>query len=167
MDLQDQKRHSPPTNYHDEEWHTPKGRAIREVIFGFNDGLITTLGFLAGVTGSIADGSIILLAAMAEMVAGAIAMSSGAYISSKSQKEFFEKEIARERREIDEDPEHEKSEIREIYGNRGFTEEEISILTPYLKNPNPASEIIIKFIKLLDEEESQSCMGICTKERKI
>ena len=44
------------------------------------------------------------------------------------EKEFFEKEIARERREIDEDPEHEKSEIREIYGNRGFTEEEISIL---------------------------------------
>jgi len=128
MDLQDQKRHSPPTNYHDEQWHTPKGRAIREVIFGFNDGLITMLGFLAGVTGSIADRNIILLAAMAEMVAGAISMSSGAYISSKSQKEFFEKEIARERREIDEDPEHEKSEIREIYGNRGFTEEEISIL---------------------------------------
>ena len=42
-------------NYHEEDWHTPRGRAIREVIFGFNDGLITTLGFVAGVTGSIVD----------------------------------------------------------------------------------------------------------------
>src|SRR5437588_5821340 len=101
-------------NFHDEEWHTPRGRAIREVIFGLNDGLITTLGFVAGVTGSLAQKNMILLAALAEVVAGAISMSSGAYISSKSQKEFFEKEIARERREIEEDPEHEKNEIRQI-----------------------------------------------------
>ncbi|HEY4491038.1 MAG TPA: VIT1/CCC1 transporter family protein [Acidobacteriota bacterium] len=115
-------------NYHQEDWHTPKGRAIREVIFGFNDGLITTLGFVAGVTGSIVHREIILLAALAEIVAGAISMSTGAYISSKSQREFFEKEIARERREIEEDPEHEKNEIREIYTARGFTETEINIL---------------------------------------
>lgn len=115
-------------NYHDEEWHTPKGRAIREVVFGINDGLITTLGFLAGVTSSIQDHRIILLAAMAEIVAGAISMASGAYISSKSQRDFFQHEIARERREIEEDPEHEKHEIRQIYAERGFSEDEIAML---------------------------------------
>ena len=117
-----------PKNFHDEAWHTPRGRAIREVIFGLNDGLITTLGFLAGVTGSIVDGHIIILAALAEMVAGAISMSSGAYISSKSQREFFQKEIEREKSEIEEDPDHEKAEIREIYAERGFSDEEIDIL---------------------------------------
>lgn len=115
-------------NYHGEEWHTPKGRAIREVIFGTNDGLITTLGFLGGVTGAISDKNIILLAAVAEVVAGAFSMASGAYISSKSQNEYFQKEIAREKREIEEDPEHEKNEIWEIYKERGFTDEEITIL---------------------------------------
>jgi VIT1/CCC1 family predicted Fe2+/Mn2+ transporter len=115
-------------NFHGEVWHTSKGRAIREVIFGLNDGLITTLEFLAGMTGSIPDRNIILLAGLAEMVAGATSMSSGAYISSESQREFFEKEIARERFEIEEDSEHEKNEIRQIYGERGFTDEEIDIL---------------------------------------
>lgn len=119
----------PPTkNYHGEEWHTPKGRAIREVVFGTNDGLITTLGFLAGVTGAISDKNTILLATIAELVAGAFSMASGAYISSKSQIEYFQKEIAREKREIEEDPEHEKHEIWEIYKERGFTDEEINIL---------------------------------------
>ena len=115
-------------NFHAEAWHTPRGRAIREVIFGLNDGLITTLGFLAGITGSIVNGHIIILAALAEMVAGAISMSSGAYISSKSQREFFQREIEREKSEIEEDPDHEKAEIREIYAERGFNEEEIDIL---------------------------------------
>jgi vacuolar iron transporter family protein len=115
-------------NYHGEEWHTPKGRAIREVVFGTNDGLITTLGFLAGVTGAISDKNTILLAAVAELVAGAFSMASGAYISSKSQIEYFQKEIAREKREIEEDPEHEKQEIWDIYKARGFTDDEISIL---------------------------------------
>ena len=126
--LIDHSRYSGVINYHDEEWHTPRGRAIREVIFGVNDGLITTLGFVAGVTGSIMDRRIIILAALAEMVAGAISMTSGAYISSKSQREFFQKEIARERWEIDVDPEHEKKEIREIYTKRGFTDDEIDIM---------------------------------------
>src|SRR5687768_14055181 len=115
-------------DYHGEEWHTPKGRAIREVVFGTNDGLITTLGFLAGVTGAISDKNMILLAAVAEIVAGAFSMASGAYIASKSQIEYFQKEIAREKREIEEDPEHEKQEIWEIYKERGFTDEEIRIL---------------------------------------
>jgi vacuolar iron transporter family protein len=115
-------------NFHHEEWHTPKGRAIREVVFGVNDGLITTLGFLAGVTGSMRDHRMILLAALAEIVAGALSMSSGAYISSKSQRDFFQHEIEREKREIEEDPEHERNEIRQIYNERGFTDEEISIL---------------------------------------
>jgi predicted membrane protein (TIGR00267 family) len=115
-------------NFHAEEWHTAKGRILREVIFGCNDGLVTTLGFLAGVTGSIVQKDVILLAGLAEIVAGAFSMSTGAYISSKSQREFYEMEIRRERREIEEDPQHEMDEIRQIYAERGFSDEEIDIL---------------------------------------
>ena len=90
----------PHKRYHDEDWHTPKGRQIREVVFGMNDGLVSTVGFVAGVTGSIKDSRIVFLTGMAAIVAGAVSMFLGAYLASKSQKEFFEMEIAREKREI-------------------------------------------------------------------
>src|SRR3989338_1098137 len=96
--------------FHDEDWHTPKGRIIREVVFGINDGLVTAIGFIAGVTVSMADVKMVLLSGLAEMVAGAISMFFGAYLSTKSQREFFDNEIKRETREIDEMPEKETKE---------------------------------------------------------
>ncbi len=79
--------------YHDEDWHIPKGRQIREVVFGMNDGLVSTVGFVAGVTGSIGESRMVFLTGMASIVAGAISMCMGAYLASKSRKEFFEKEL--------------------------------------------------------------------------
>src|SRR3990170_4223885 len=100
--------------FHDEDWHTPKGRIIREVVFGINDGLVTAIGFIAGVTVSMADVKMVLLSGLAEMVAGAISMFFGAYLSTKSQREFFDNEI--------------KREIREIYSNLGFKEDEVEMI---------------------------------------
>ena len=114
--------------FHDEDWHTPKGRVIREVIFGINDGLVTAIGFVAGVTVSMASVKAVLLAGLAEMVAGGISMFFGAYLSTKSQREFFDKEIKRETREIEEMPEKEADEIREIYAGLGFKEDEVEMI---------------------------------------
>src|SRR3990170_740219 len=114
--------------FHDEDWHTPKGRQIREVVFGMNDGLVSTVGFVAGVTGSINNSRIVFLTGMAAITAGAVSMFLGAYLASKSQREFFEKEIAREKREIVESPEKEREEIREIFTDHGFTEEEVEMI---------------------------------------
>src|SRR4030066_1200878 len=95
----DVARH-PHKKYYDEDWHTPEGRQIREVVFGMNDGLVSTVGFVAGVTGAISESRMVLLTGMASIMAGAISMAMGGYLASKSQKEFFEKELERERREI-------------------------------------------------------------------
>jgi predicted membrane protein (TIGR00267 family) len=114
--------------FHNEDWHTPKGRAIREVIFGINDGLVTAIGFVAGVTVSMADVKMVLLSGLAEMVAGGISMFFGAYLSTKSQREFFDKEIKRETKEIEEMPEREAEEIKEIYSNFGFKEDEVEMI---------------------------------------
>lgn len=118
----------PHKRYHDEDWHTPKGRQIREVVFGMNDGLVSTVGFVAGVTGSIKDSRIVFLTGMAAIVAGAVSMFLGAYLASKSQKEFFEQEIAREKREIIESPDKERQEIRDIFTDHGFTEDEVEMI---------------------------------------
>lgn len=118
----------PLKKFHGEEWHTPRGRAIREVVFGMNDGLITTIGFVAGVTGSIAQIKLVMLVGLAEALAGAISMAFGAYISTKAQREFFMREIEREKKEIEEIPETEKEEIRQIYSSYGFKPDEIEII---------------------------------------
>ncbi|TMA41374.1 MAG: hypothetical protein E6J83_12785, partial [Deltaproteobacteria bacterium] len=76
----------PLKRFHKEAWHTPQGRLIREVIFGLNDGLISTIGFLAGVTTTIGDLHTIALGGLAAAFAGALAMGIGAYVSSKSQR---------------------------------------------------------------------------------
>lgn len=127
----------PPPRFHDEAWHTPLGRFVRELIFGLNDGIISTVGFLAGVTATVADARTIVLGGFAAAVAGALAMAIGAYVSGKSQRAFFRAQIAREAWEIEHMPERESDEIREIYGRHGFTPDEIEMIVRRVtSNPN-------------------------------
>src|SRR4030067_2866978 len=73
--------------YHDEDWHTPEGRQIREVVFGMNDGLVSTVGFVAGVTGAINNSRIVFLTGMAAITAGAVSMFLGASLASNSPRD--------------------------------------------------------------------------------
>jgi len=118
----------PLKRFHDEAWHTPQGRLVREIIFGLNDGVISTIGFLAGVTATLGDVHTIALGGIAAAIAGAVAMGVGAFVSSKSQRAFFQAEIAREAWEIENMPDHERQEIREIYQKLGFTPDEVDIV---------------------------------------
>jgi len=118
----------PVKRFHDEAWHTPQGRLVREIIFGLNDGLISTVGFLAGVSATLGDLRTIVLGGFAAAAAGAVAMGVGAFVSSKSQRAFFQAEIAREAWEIEHMPDHERQEIREIYQKLGFSPEETEII---------------------------------------
>lgn len=113
-----------PRIYQEEAWHSPWGRRVREVVFGMNDGAVSTVGFLFGVASALADHQAILMAGMAEVLAGGVSMFFGGYLSTKSQQEFFENEIAREKREIEEMPAKEREEIRQIYRAKGFHHDE-------------------------------------------
>jgi len=109
-----------------------------------NDGLVTTIGFLAGVTGSISQGRYILLAGMAEVVAGAVSMGIGAYLATKSQQEFFDSEIEQEKWEIEKMPEKEAEEIRDIYGKMGFTPSEQDMIVNRVTSDK---ELLLRFMK--------------------
>ncbi len=102
------------------EFHTERGETIRSVVLGFNDGLVTTLAIVIGITSVITQNSLIVLIGIAEMLAGAISMALGNYISMKSQIDFYKSEIRREKKEIEEMPAAEKAEIEEIYEKKGF-----------------------------------------------
>jgi VIT1/CCC1 family predicted Fe2+/Mn2+ transporter len=110
-----------------EGWH--KKVNVREIVFGFNDGCISTLALLAGVTGGALAHGQILVAGFSGVIAGAISMAIGAYISSKSEIEHHQSEIEREKQEIEEVPEVEREEIRQVYMKKAdFSEEELNII---------------------------------------
>jgi VIT1/CCC1 family predicted Fe2+/Mn2+ transporter len=80
-----------------------KGR-IREVVFGVQDGLLSTLAFVAGLNGAGAANRLVLLAGLVEMFAGAMSMAAGAYLSGRAEIEVYQKEIEEERRRWAEEP---------------------------------------------------------------
>ena len=110
-----------------EAWH--KKLSIKEIVFGFQDNSIAILAMLAGVTGGSLQRGQVLMAGLAAVVAGAISVAIGSYISSKSELEYFESEINRESREIQGNSPVEHEEVRQIYMKKApFTENELPLI---------------------------------------
>ena len=106
-----------------EAWEIHGGSGVRDMIFGANDGLVSTLAFVAGVMGAITDSYVILLSGIAELFAGTISMAAGAYQSSKSELEIMERESQRETVK-GRTPEEEKEELVRFYQSEGYTSAE-------------------------------------------
>jgi len=113
--------------WHGEDWHTAKGRIIRDIVYAVDTGLVTTVSFLAGVSVSLISRNKVVLAGLIQVFSGTLAIFFGSYISTKAQKHFFENQIEREKKEIEEDPQKETQEIRTIFHGMGFSEEEQEI----------------------------------------
>lgn len=102
------------------ESHSKIGGLLKEAVFGFNDGLVSTFAIIAGLTGGLTEQRTILLAALATLFAGAFSMGLGTYLGSKSERDLYESEKKREQYEMEHMPETEKQEIRDIYTAKGF-----------------------------------------------
>ncbi|MGH2449377.1 MAG: VIT1/CCC1 transporter family protein [Chloroflexota bacterium] len=108
-----------------ETWHRVGGGWIGDAIYGVNDGLGAIFGIVSGVSGATAGSPrYVILAGLAGMFASALSMGSGAYLSTKSEREMHEAQLARERQEIREDPEEERHELELIYRLKGFSQDE-------------------------------------------
>lgn len=107
------------------EPHIKESNYIRDLVFGFGDGVNTSLGIVAGVGGAEVAANIVILAALVGMFTGAKAMAVQNYLAVKSQREILESEIMRERYEIENMPERERMEIEEIYKAKGFQGEDL------------------------------------------
>ena len=103
-----------------EAWEVRGSGGVRDMIFGANDGLVSTLAFVAGVAGAITDPSIVLLSGIAELFAGTISMAAGAYQSSKSELEVLERESRRKKIKKGRTPEEEREELIKFYQAEGF-----------------------------------------------
>ncbi|MFY3741307.1 MAG: VIT1/CCC1 family predicted Fe2+/Mn2+ transporter [Candidatus Nitrosomirales archaeon] len=107
------------------EPHIKQSSYIRDVVFGFGDGVNTSLGIVAGVGAAEISAGIVILAALVGMFTGAKAMAVQNYLAVKSQREILESEIERELYEIEHLPDRERQEIEEIYKAKGFEGEEL------------------------------------------
>lgn len=94
---------------------------LRAAVLGANDGLVSTASLVVGVAAASAAKGDILIAGMAGLVAGAMSMAAGEYISVSSQHDTEQADLARERKELKEAPEHELTELAGIYVQRGLT----------------------------------------------
>ncbi|HZC20511.1 MAG TPA: VIT1/CCC1 transporter family protein [Nitrososphaeraceae archaeon] len=108
------------------EPHIKESSYIRDLVFGFGDGVNTSLGIVSGVGGAAVAADIVILAALIGMFTGAKAMAVQNYLAVKSQREILEAEIKREQYEIENLPERERQEIQDIYWAKGFRGDELN-----------------------------------------
>ncbi len=94
---------------------------MRAAVLGANDGLISTSSLVVGVAAAQAAREPVLLAALAGLVAGALSMAAGEYVSVSSQADTENADLARERQELATEPENERAELAAIYVTRGLT----------------------------------------------
>jgi VIT1/CCC1 family predicted Fe2+/Mn2+ transporter len=108
-----------------EHWHRgDRSGALRAAVFGVNDGLVSNTSLVMGFAGSGAAHMVILFAGLAGLLAGAFSMAAGEYISMRSQREAYEREISLEAEELREDPAAEAEELALIYRAKGLDAEE-------------------------------------------
>ena len=96
------------------------GSNLRAAVFGVSDGLVSNTSLIMGVSGAIPDTRTVLITGAAGLLAGALSMAAGEYVSVSSQRELFETEIAKEREELKRQPQEEVDELARIYHRRGL-----------------------------------------------
>lgn len=108
-----------------ERWHGRGGSWVADAIYGVNDGLGAVFGIVSGVAGATNNQQhYVLISGLAGMLASSLSMGAGAYLAVKSEAEVYEAEIAREKAEIEENPEEEIEEMALFYQLQGFGQEE-------------------------------------------
>jgi vacuolar iron transporter family protein len=109
--------------WHIETHRTDRVGWLRAAVLGANDGIISIAGLLVGVAATGVSTSVVLGSGVAGIVAGAMSMAAGEYVSVQSQADTESADIAKETRELAEEPEHELQELTHIYIKRGLTPE--------------------------------------------
>ena len=146
-----------------EAWHKAAGGGsgtLRAAVFGVNDGLVSNFSLVMGVAGADPGNHFVLLAGVAGLLAGASSMAAGEYVSMTSQRELFERQIALERDELEENPEEEENELSLIYRAKGLSRPEADRLAAALmRDKGVALDTLVREELGLDPEELGSPWG--------
>lgn len=121
------------------------GGALRAATFGVNDGLVSNLALVMGVAGGTSDSQVVLLAGVSGLMAGAFSMGAGEWVSVRSQRELYEREIEVEAEELEAFPEEERDELALIYQAKGIPESEAEALADQImEQPETALDTLAR-----------------------
>jgi VIT1/CCC1 family predicted Fe2+/Mn2+ transporter/rubrerythrin len=125
-----------------EPWHrTESGGFLRNVVYGFNDGLTANFGLVAGVLGANVQPHVILISGVAGMFADALSMGASGYLAAKSEQEVYAHEIAMEQEEIRLMPDVEEEELALVYETKGIDAKRArGMAAEVMRNPQRALE---------------------------
>lgn len=136
------------------ERHFTASDAIRDIVIGMSDGLTVPFALAAGLSGSVSGTNIVVIAGLAEIAAGSIAMGLGGYLAARTDREHYENELERERREIIEVPEREKEEVAEVLRGWGLQEPNVeSAVKEISGDPNRWVDFMMKHELGLEKPE--------------
>jgi VIT1/CCC1 family predicted Fe2+/Mn2+ transporter len=107
--------------HHEEHFHSSE--LVTDIVIGMSDGLTVPFALAAGLSGAVHDTHIIVIAGIAEIAAGSIAMGLGGYLAGKTEQDHYDSELKREAWEVDNVPEREKEEVRVIFTDMGMSQE--------------------------------------------
>jgi VIT1/CCC1 family predicted Fe2+/Mn2+ transporter len=96
---------------------------LRDIVIGMSDGLTVPFALAAGLSGVVDNSNIIVVAGIAEIAAGSIAMGLGGYLAGKTEQDHYKSELKRELEEVEKVPEREKQEVREFFEQIGLSKE--------------------------------------------
>lgn len=134
-----------PTVAHIEK-HFTGTALVRDVVIGMSDGLTVPFALAAGISGAVSSSHIVVVAGLAEIVAGSIAMGLGGYLAAKSDAEHYESERQREEVEIVKQVDDEIKETTDIFQSYGLTEEEtVPVVASLQKRPASWVDFMMRF----------------------
>lgn len=132
-------------NQHDEK-HLKSSAFISDIVIGMSDGLTVPFALAAGLSAAVSSNSIIITAGIAEIIAGCIAMGLGGYLAGKTEQEHYESELKREYLEVENVPEKEKEEVKEIFAEYGLDEKAQDLIVDQLsRNKDHWVDFMMKF----------------------
>ena len=136
------------------------GGNLRAAVFGINDGLVSNTSLIMGVSGAAVAPEIVVTAGVAGLLAGALSMAAGEFVSVRSQRELYEYQIALEREELEQYPEEEAEELALIYAARGMDLTEAREWSQALmRNADQALDVLAREELGLDPDQLGSPIG--------
>ena len=137
---------------------------LGEFVYGGIDGCVTTFAVVAGSVGAGLDSVVIIILGFANLLADGFAMSVGAYLSSKSNKDNYQKYKQREYWEVDNMPESEREEVRNIYRAKGFTGKLLDQVVEVITSDKDrwVNDMMKEELEMMEDDKSPVIIGLIT-----
>jgi VIT1/CCC1 family predicted Fe2+/Mn2+ transporter len=141
------------------ERHFTAGDVVRDVVIGMSDGLTVPFALAAGISGAIDNSRLVVVAGLAEIAAGSIAMGLGGYLAAKSDAEHYASERLREEREVQEIPDEEAREVQNVFAEYGLPPQESApVIQALTKKPKEWVDFMMRFELGLEEPDPKRAL---------